>query len=96
MKRLCLVGVLLLGGVGAADARPDTRELSCSQAQALVNERGGITLSTGRFTYDRFVSSRRFCTLIQTRATPVFVPTADTRHCRLLSCRSQTSMDGRR
>lgn len=41
--------------------RPDVRRMSCEQAKELVERTGGIVLTTGQHTYDRYVSDRRFC-----------------------------------
>lgn len=39
----------------AADARPDTRAMTCAQTQTLIQSRHAAVLSTGPDTYDRFV-----------------------------------------
>jgi hypothetical protein len=54
--------------------------MSCAQAVDLVRSQGGIVLSTGELTYDRYVASGAFCMPLQitVRAT---VPTADDAHC---------------
>ena len=57
--RTALAAAVLAGPVvlpSAADARPNTTRMSCQAAKALVNRRRAITLSTGRHTYDRFVT----------------------------------------
>ncbi|MEM8552431.1 MAG: hypothetical protein AAGF45_08615 [Pseudomonadota bacterium] len=81
--------------VEAASARPDTRQLSCAQAQDLVNERGAITLSTGDFTFARFVSGTAQCRPLGV-ARPEYAPTRDNRNCRLFTCRGRSSSDGSR
>jgi hypothetical protein len=65
---------------GQADARPDTRALSCLQAQALVDRSGAVVLNTGRFTYDRYVSSSRYCTMSE-YGERAAVPTRDSARC---------------
>ena len=63
-----------------AQARPSTLGMSCGQAQSFVRSRGAVVLSTGRHTYDRFVSSRRFCTPDE-ELEPTWAPTRDTAQC---------------
>jgi hypothetical protein len=60
----------------AAQGRPDSRQMSCAQVQNLIVQNGAVVLTTGQFTYDRYVASRQFCShpnipvidSIQTRA----------------------------
>lgn len=64
-----LLAAVFVAGSFPADAqsrRPDTRSMTCSQAQALVDQRGGIVMSTGQHTFDRFVSNRSFCQVGET------------------------------
>lgn len=78
----CLTGAFLGTGVGEAFAqgRPSTLNMSCQQARSLVASRGAIVLSTGQFTYDRFVAHRGFCNFDEdTVAT--WAPTRDTPQC---------------
>ncbi len=58
-----VVTAMLAAGATAAGAqgRPDVRTMTCGQARALVQQQGSVVLSTGRYTYDRFVASRRLC-----------------------------------
>lgn len=66
--------------VPVAEARINTTNLSCNQAQDLVYSRGAIVLSTGRNTYDRFVANRSFCP-IGDYAKPAYVRTRNRRSC---------------
>src|SRR5436190_23987346 len=45
-----------------AQSQPDTSRMTCAAAQALVMERGEIVLGTGPSLFDRYVSSRAYCT----------------------------------
>jgi hypothetical protein len=45
-----------------------------------VLSRGAVVLGTGTYTYDRYVSDRRFCEINET-IFPAFVPTRDTPQC---------------
>jgi len=76
----CLLAVLAAGP--ALAQRPSTLGMSCSEAQNVVASRGAIVLSTGQYTYDRFVAAPGFCSLGEW-ARPATAPTADTRSCRL-------------
>ncbi|MEM7695159.1 MAG: hypothetical protein AAF318_11970 [Pseudomonadota bacterium] len=95
IRTLLLLAAFTLALPAAADARPNTRNLSCAATQALIAREGAITLSTGRHTFNRFVSGGAICGPLA-RAVPTFTPTADERHCRLLTCQRFRSMDGRR
>jgi hypothetical protein len=64
----------------AAAARPSTLGMSCAQAAATVASSGAIVLSTGQFTYDRFVAHSGFC-LPGEIGRPAVAPTADSPYC---------------
>lgn len=68
--------------VPIAEARVNTTNLTCRQAQDLVYSRGGIVLSTGRNTYDRFVADRSFCPNGD-YTKPAYVRTRDRRSCNI-------------
>lgn len=63
-----------------ANARPDTRTMTCAQAQDLVQRSGAIVLSTGQHTYSRFVADRRYCGHYEILR-PSYAPTRDTAQC---------------
>jgi hypothetical protein len=63
MLRLILLALLLAVATPALAQRPSTLNMTCSEAARLVASRGAIVLSTGRFTYDRFVSHGGYCPL---------------------------------
>jgi hypothetical protein len=77
MRKL-LVAILLLSTTAAAVAQ--RLSMNCRQAQAVVARAGGIVLSTGAHTYDRFVVSDRYC-LPGEYIYPATAPTRDTRQC---------------
>jgi hypothetical protein len=65
-----------------AFARPDTRRMSCGQAQAYVRQAGAVIMSTGQYTYERFVSGMGYCgPLEETRL--LTAPTLDNPRCRV-------------
>jgi len=76
--------VLVLAGLivasASAHARPNTLDMSCADANALVAAHGAIVLSTGAHTYDRYVAHQGFCTPQETTA-PAWVPTFDSAQC---------------
>lgn len=77
---LAMLALVSIATPALPQPRPDTTRMSCVAARALVVQRGAVVLSTGRFTYDRYVLHRGFCT--PTEETEVtFVPTADNRSC---------------
>jgi hypothetical protein len=63
-----------------AQSRPSTLRMTCAQAKGLVATRGSIVLSTGPYTYDRFVTHGGYCFRGEV-AEPVWVRTADSPQC---------------
>lgn len=81
MKKLALVLAFSAAAASAqAQQRPFTPNLSCAQAQRIVLSRGAAVLSTGTYTYDRYVRDRSFCE-INEAIEPSWVPTRDTPQC---------------
>jgi hypothetical protein len=76
------VSLALLILADAALARPSTLHMTCNEAAELVGARGAVVLSTGRYTYDRFVASPGFCMLGE-YGRPAWAPTRDTDTCPL-------------
>jgi len=72
-----------------ADARPDTRAMTCEQTQALIMSHRSAVLTTGPNTYDRYV--RQFGNECDWPEVPVSVavPTRDGR-CRVYHCEEPT------
>ena len=64
----------------AAQGRPSTLGMSCGQAQSIVRARGAVVMTTGQYTYDRFVSDQRFCSFDE-ETIPTWAPTRDTPQC---------------
>ncbi|NRG19500.1 hypothetical protein HPQ64_17550 [Rhizobiales bacterium] len=77
---LICVLLALANTASLAQARPDTRSMTCAQAQAIVNQRGAVVMSTGQYTYDRFVASRAYC-MRDEILKPLYAPTRDTAQC---------------
>jgi hypothetical protein len=70
---------------GAALAqRPDTRQMSCGEVRNLIGDAGGIVLTTGRHTYDRYVASGFYCDRPYV-SVPAYVDTREGQ-CPVLRC----------
>jgi malic enzyme len=80
--KLLATSIILVGTGSAALAQshPLTLRMACSQAINLVAARGAIVLNTSATTYDRYVTSSRYCVRGETTE-PTWVPTADTPQC---------------
>jgi hypothetical protein len=90
MKKLALILAFTALATTVADAqqRPLTTVMPCRQAQQIVFNRGAAVLSTGTYTYDRFVRDRSFCE-INEYLDPAWVPARDTPQCPIgYRCRS--------
>ncbi|NBN63897.1 hypothetical protein GWI72_04560 [Microvirga tunisiensis] len=68
--------------VTAAEARPDLRQMTCQQAQQTLARNGAVVFTTGRNTYDRFVTSRAYCDSWE-EAVPAYQQTRDTNQCQV-------------
>ncbi|MET1413578.1 hypothetical protein ABVF61_14995 [Roseibium sp. HPY-6] len=69
----------------AQSRRPDTRALSCSQVQSLIQQNGAVVMSTGQYTFDRYVYTKNFCQHGEV-ARNQWVPTKDVKRCRVRVC----------
>lgn len=87
VKRISLVAILMAATIAGASAqgRPDSRAMSCAQVQQLIVDNGAVVLTTGQFTYDRYVASRQFCSH---PSVPVIasVQTRDANQCPVYRC----------
>lgn len=64
----------------SAQGRPDTTAMTCAEASALVARAGAVVMSTGPFTYARFVRYGGFCPLPETTR-PSWETTRDDPKC---------------
>ncbi|WP_108659380.1 hypothetical protein [Acuticoccus kandeliae] len=86
MQRACriilatLMGAVVLAPQIADAARPDTRRMTCRQVNALIQRNGAVVMTTGQYTFRRFVADRRFCDPWQWTK-PEYAPTSDTPKC---------------
>lgn len=67
----------------SAQARPDTRSMTCAQAQNFVRQRGAVVMTTGRNTFERIVASARYCPPQQNFLRRFNAETSDARHCQV-------------
>ena len=72
-----------------ADARPDTRAMTCEQTQALIKSHRSVVLTTGRNTYDRYVRRVGNECDAPDAPTAASVPTRDGQ-CRVYRCQEPT------
>jgi L-fucose isomerase-like protein len=79
---MLVAGLAAILAVSNAEARQSTLNMTCAEATALVQSEGGIVLSTGEFTYERYVSDQRSC-LIGEGVRRTSAPTSDNARCQL-------------
>ncbi|MBO6902715.1 MAG: hypothetical protein JJ864_15340 [Rhizobiaceae bacterium] len=77
--------MMVVPAATASAARPDARKMTCDQTRALIHARGAAVVTTGAHTYERFVSSNRFCFHPEVK-TPTYVSTKDTNQCPVFQC----------
>ena len=58
----------------------------------MIAARGAVVLTTGRHTYDRYVTDTRYCTLPEV-ALPMTIGTQDTDRCVVRACRANPYED---
>lgn len=77
--------IFILAFPALAQARPDARTMTCGEVRALIRDHGAVVITTGRYTYKRFVYHRGFC-LYSERIGHEWIATSDTPECRLRVC----------
>jgi hypothetical protein len=77
-----IAAMLLFVATPAVAQRPDVRAMSCPEAQALVARRGAVLMTTGQYTYERFVAARGFC-MREEQILPGWANTGDGVRCRV-------------
>jgi len=81
---------------GPASARPDARAMTCQQARLMVQQQGAVVMTTGRYTYQRFVAHRGHCDYWETIRT-AWTATRDDPKCRIgYICEPRMDDDGPR
>ena len=81
MRKLA-IWILLLTIADVAYARPDVRTMTCAQAKAVVLQSGSVVMTTGKYTYDRYVAGQAYCKrpFVTRRA---WIATTDTNECQI-------------
>ncbi|RAZ77320.1 hypothetical protein DPM35_12655 [Mesorhizobium atlanticum] len=82
---------MIVAATNFADARPDTREMTCAQTQALIQSRHAVVLTTGANTYERYV--RQFGNECDAPYVPMvdYIPASDGR-CMVYRCEEPAPM----
>lgn len=75
-----------------AQNRPDTRAMSCDEVRATIAARGAVVMTTGRHTFDRYVTDTRHCAPPEI-ALVTTVPTRDVAQCMVYACRANPHDD---
>ncbi|UVK52546.1 hypothetical protein DBIPINDM_005941 [Mesorhizobium sp. AR02] len=70
-RTMLCTAAMVIAATNFANARPDTRKMTCAQTQALIQSQHAAVLSTGPSTYDRYV--RQF----GNECDPPYVPMVD-------------------
>ena len=78
--RLVMIAAGLCLATAAVAQHPDTLQMSCDQARAIVSQRGAAVLNSGPRIYDRYVANSQFCEAGEV-ARASFAPTRDTAYC---------------
>lgn len=80
-----VAAAIMLAATGLANARPDTRTMSCAHVRQLIQSHRAVVLTTGPNTYDRYV--RQFGNECDWPEVPMsaYVPTLDG-HCPVYRC----------
>jgi hypothetical protein len=75
----------VLAATAAAEARPDSRGMSCAEIRAMIQSRRAVVLTTGPNTYDRYV--RQFGNECDWPEVPMsaYIPARDG-HCPVYRC----------
>ncbi len=89
MRTPMTVGIAMFAAVAmttASHARPDARKMSCHQTQALIDEQGAVVLTTGQYTYARFVAIDGYCYYPEVPHI-TYIATRDTPQCPVYHCK---------
>jgi hypothetical protein len=84
-KTIGIAALAIAATASASLARPDARTMTCHQTQALIEQRGAITISTGRHTYERFIAYDGYCYHPEVRHI-TYISTKDTDQCPVFHC----------
>ncbi|QTL01680.1 hypothetical protein J5J86_12715 [Aquabacter sp. L1I39] len=77
---LLAVSPFAFSGSAAAQGMPQTLDMTCSEAQALVNRTGAAVLATGPNVFNRYVKDLAFCPEAMVTK-PAWLQTKDMQQC---------------
>jgi len=83
-----LAGGAVLSGTTVSEAqsgRPNSTAMTCTQVQSMITQRGGVVISTGQYTFDRYVANRNFCQHGEILRKD-YIPTRDNNRCYVQRC----------
>lgn len=75
-----IVAALAAPVAAGAQDFPNTLNMSCAEATAMVNSQGAVTLSTGPNVFNRYVKDEAYCSGGQ-QTRPQWVQTRDQQQC---------------
>jgi len=85
MKHLIAALALTLASSAAFAAIPETTNLTCADARAIVKRNGVINMTTNGGNYVRFVADSSWCSSDE-EARLTWTETADAQNCPLYTC----------
>jgi hypothetical protein len=92
---LTLLFFLSLASTVNAQTQFDGRSVPCAHIAATVRSRGAVVISTGPYSYDRYVNGGQFCVRPEI-AVPTWISTADAAQCFVgYICRDRAAFTGR-
>jgi hypothetical protein len=77
-----LISLALIVLATSVQARPDVRTMTCSQAKSFVKKSGAVVMTTGKYTYERFVANGSSCRRNEGPSF-AFTATKDKKNCRI-------------
>ncbi len=84
MPRFCIALFIALVGAWPIEAQalahPFAPKLSCGRLKSIVQQNGAEVISTGQFTYDRFVRDQSFC-MRDEMTDPAWIVSSDQAEC---------------
>lgn len=78
-------GLAMLAAIQPSLARPNSTAMTCAQVQSMITRQGAVVMSTGQYTFDRYVANLNFCQHGEVLYRE-YIPTRDTRKCRVQRC----------
>ncbi len=96
VRRCCVVtlvgatmAMVAVQPVSAQSGRPNSTTMTCAQVQSMISQRGAVVLSTGQYTFDRYVANRNACQHGEFLRRD-YVPTRDAKKCQVQRCANRS------